>query len=366
MRLMRTPKSVEVQITNNCNLRCKYCSFFTSASEVDNDLPLEEWLAFFAELNRSAVLSVTLSGGEPLTRGDLPQIIDGIVQNRMRFGLLTNGVLITREFAAHLAQSGRCDSIQVSIDGSIPTTHEAFRGKGTFYKALGGIETLLEHQLSVTVRVTIHRQNVDDLPNIARLLLEEVGLAGFSTNSATYMGLCRKNAEQIQLTTQDRMRAMEILLQLDEVYPGRISAAAGPLAEARMWGEMEAARQAALEQVPGCGTLSGCHGMMEQLAVRADGVIVPCSTLGHLELGRINQDSLLSAWQHPLVACLRQRDQIPLSSFAFCAGCEYLNYCTGSCPGSAFTMVGQVDHPCPDACLQRFLQNGGRLEGATA
>ena len=58
----------------------------------------------------------------------------------MRFDILSNGTLITDEMAAFLASTGRCDGIQVSIDGSIPMTHDVFRGEGNFLKAIRGIE----------------------------------------------------------------------------------------------------------------------------------------------------------------------------------------------------------------------------------
>jgi len=211
---MKTPRSVDLDVTNRCNLRCKYCYHFTSAGDVGKDLPVEEWLEFFEELTRCAVTNVTIAGGEPFYREDLKELIDGVVRNRLRFNLLSNGTLITDEIAAYLASTGRCDGVQVSIDGSIPITHDSFRGKGNFVKAMSGIRTLLKHKLSVPIRVTIHRKNVHDLEGVARLLLEEIGLPSFSTNSAGYMGLCQQNTEQVQLTAEEFSLAMETLLKL--------------------------------------------------------------------------------------------------------------------------------------------------------
>src|SRR3989338_2138005 len=173
MRLMRAPKKVGIDITNECNLRCRYCSHFTSAGEVARDLPTEEWLEFFGELNRLAVMNVCLLGGEPFYRKDLKEIIEGIVKNRMRFSILTNGTLITDDIAEYIAMTGRCGYAQVSIDGSIPTTHDALRGAGSFLKAIEGIRILKRHKIHLTVRVTIHRKNVNELSSIARFLLEE-------------------------------------------------------------------------------------------------------------------------------------------------------------------------------------------------
>jgi SynChlorMet cassette radical SAM/SPASM protein ScmE len=362
MNLIKTPRSLDLEITNRCNLRCKYCSHFTSAGDVDSDLPKEEWLKFFEELNRCAVMDVTISGGEAFCREDLKELVDGVVRNRMRFGILSNGTLITDEISEFLASTGRCNSVQVSIDGSIPMTHDVFRGKGNFVKAVNGLKSLQKYKISVTVRVTIHKQNVDDLESVTKLLLEDIGLPSFSTNSASYMGLCRQNAEQVQLTIEERSVAMETLLKLNKKYNGRIGANAGPLAEAQGWLMMEKARREGKEAIPGRGCLTGCGGFMSKLAVRADGVITPCGQMGHIELGRINHDDLKEVWQnHPELKRLRERRNIPLNDFEFCSGCEYINYCTGSCPALAYTIIGVENHPSPDSCLRQFINEGGRL-----
>lgn len=360
--IMRTPKSADLAITNKCNLRCKYCSYFTGPGDVGKDLPTEEWTRFFEELGRCAVLYVTFQGGEPFCREDLKELLEGIVRNRMRFDILSNGTLITDEMAAFLASTGRCDGVQVSIDGSIPMTHDVFRGEGNFIKAIRGIERLKKYDLPVSVRVTIHRRNVRDLDGIAKLLLEDIGLGGFSTNSASHMGLCRQNAEMVQLTTQERSLAMEALLRLNKKYSNRISAAAGPLAEARGWLEMEQARREGKEVLSGGGCLSGCGGPMQTIAVRADGVMVPCIQMSHMSLGRINEDDLKEIWQnHPELNRLRDRQNIPLSDFEYCRGCDYIDYCTGNCPALAYMILGNETHPSPDACLKRFLEEGGSL-----
>jgi SynChlorMet cassette radical SAM/SPASM protein ScmE len=359
---MKTPRSMDLCITDSCNLRCKYCSHFTSAGNVGSDLPTEEWLKFFEELSRCAVMDVTFSGGEPFSRADLGELIAGIVRNRMRFAILTNGTMVDDDKASMVAKSGRCSSVQVSIDSSIPATHDSFRGKGSFFKAIRGLRCLQQHGVPVTVRVTIHRKNVRDLEGVAELLLEDVKLPSFSTNCAEYMGLCRQNMDEVQLTTEEHSLAMETLLRLSKRYRGRISAAAGPLADGRNWCMMEETRLAGRDRLPGRGVLAACGGVMSKIAVRADGVFVPCTQMPHVELGRINRDRLEDVWQrHPELVKLRERRKIPLRELEFCRGCEYVEYCTGGCPATAYTIAGDYNHPSPDTCLRRFLAEGGRL-----
>ncbi|RPJ55630.1 MAG: SynChlorMet cassette radical SAM/SPASM protein ScmE [Acidobacteria bacterium] len=359
---MRTPRTLDIEITARCNLRCRYCYFFHNPAVEYRDLPTDEWLKFFDELGSFGIMNVILAGGEPFIREDLTTLLEGIVRNRMRFSLLSNGTLIDDEIAAFIAGTRRCDYVQVSLDGSCAAVHDSCRGKDSFDGAIRGIRTLQRHRVNVAVRVTIHRNNVNDLENIARLLLEELNLPGFSTNSAGYLGTCRLNAAGVLLSRQERQVAMATLLRLAEKYPNRISASAGPLADGRMWRRMEEARAQNAPAFHNGGRLTACGCPRSKISVRADGAIVPCSMLAHTELGRINQDSLAEIWQHsPALNQLRSRHTIPLTKFEFCAGCSYIPYCTGNCPGLAYTLTGKVDHPSPDACLRRFLEEGGTI-----
>jgi Fe-coproporphyrin III synthase len=359
---MRTPRKLDIEITARCNLRCRYCYFFNNPAVDYKDLPTEEWLKFFDELGLLGVMDVTLQGGEPFIREDLTTLLEGIVRNRMRFSLLSNGTLIDDETAGFIARTGRCEYVQVSVDGSCAEVHDSCRGKGSFDGAIRGIRTLQRHEIFVAVRVTIHRDNVHDLENIAHFLLEELSLPSFGTNSAGYLGTCRLNVDDVMLTIAERQLAMETMLRLAEKYPNRISANAGPLAEARVWRRMEDARAQGKPAFPNRGRLTGCNSASNKIAVRADGAIVPCSMLAHIELGHINHDSLAEVWQNsPGLNQLRNRHTIPLAGFEFCAGCPYIPYCTGNCPGLAYTLTGMVDYPSPDACLRRFLAEGGKV-----
>jgi len=234
------PQTLDISLTGRCNLRCQYC-FYADAMHSRQDLPLEQWLSFFAELGNLAVREVCLSGGEVFVRPDLEDLIDGVIANRMRYSLLTNGTLITEKTLAML-ESGkrlqRLSSIQVSIDGSCPGIHDASRGRGSFDKALRGLRLLHEAGLPVTSRVTINRYNVDDLENIAGLLLDEIGIQGFGTNDAMPMGAGCGNQDAITLLPEQQLKAMKTLSQLAERYQGRITTSAAPLANRRSYKKM--------------------------------------------------------------------------------------------------------------------------------
>ena len=357
IKVMSTPRSVDLEITSRCNARCRYCYYLNNEGVNYQDLPTQRWLTFFEELGRAKVMQVCLAGGEPFIREDIFEIIDGIVQNRMRFQILTNGSLISRETARRLKETKRCFAIQVSLDSSKPQIHEAMRGKGTFIQALNAIKLLTEEGLPVTVRVTIHAQNVEDLPSIARLLLEDLGLPGFSTNAISSLGTRTKYSDDVFMVPSQRLRAMKALGELDEKYQGRIQADAGPLAEWKMFREMEEARQTR-QPIPGRGFLVGCGCVFTRISVRADGAYIPCVMLPQMVMGYIGQDSLEEVWRNSSIfSSLRERRTISLDSFAECEGCEYVQSCTGNCPGTAFSTMGEANSPSPEGCLRRFKQS---------
>ena len=196
---------------------------------------------------------------------------------------------------------------------------------------------------------------------MARFLLEDLGLNGFSTNAASSLGRGRYHRADIGLSPGERRLAMKSLVSLSRSYPGRITAQAGPLAEAMHWKAMIEAREAGVS-MPGGGCLTGCGCVNHKIAVNADGTIVPCVMLSHMKLGRINHHDFRAVWQfHPDMTAMRARTAIPLTNFTFCNGCHYLALCTGNCPGLSYTLTGQVYHPSPDGCLRQFFSDGGQI-----
>lgn len=358
--LVRSPRHVDIEITSDCNLRCRYCYYFNDTNHASVDLPTSEWLKFFKELGEIQVMDLTLAGGEPFIRKDLKEILDGIGENRMRYTLLSNGGLITRDIARFMAASNRCDGVQISLDGASAETHDINRGKGSFDAAVRGIRLLQEAGIFVELRLTLHHHNVHTIREATSFILDTIGLPGFSVNCAGYMGTCKSYADDVLLTVEDREVAMKTLLEVAEKYPGRVRATAGPLAEVRYWREMI---KAADEKRPGtAGTLSACGCFFQKLAVQSDGTIVPCNLLPNVKLGRINTDNFLDVWQHsPVLQKMRRRHEIPLSRFEQCKDCRFQPYCTGNCPGLAVSMTGNVNHPAPDACLRLFLESGGTV-----
>jgi len=287
----------------------------------------------------------------------------------MRYSILSNGTLVNEKTISLLEKKGRrrrLNSIQISIDGSRPEVHDKSRGAGSFARAIRGLRLLKEADFPVTTRVTVNRHNVDDLDNIAALLLGDVGLSGFGTNDAMPMGAGCDNQASITLLPDQQVKAMKILTDLEKKYAGRISATAGPQAKWKTYGEMERARATGEKTARWqMGHLTACGCVFNKLAVHHDGVITPCNMLPTLEIGIVNRDSIKSIWKsHPTLQALKERRKIPMNKVSGCEDCLWNPYCNGSCPGLALSMTGDFNHANPHDCYRRFLAATG-LTSAT-
>ncbi len=357
--IITAPNQVDIILTGKCNLQCRYCYYNDSMSKA-SDLPAEKWQALFEELGSIGVRKLQLSGGEPFMRKDFFVLVDSIVQNKMRFSILTNGTLINDRTITEFAKGKRrlrLDYIQVSIDGSKAEIHDKSRPPKSFDRALRALRLLKENDFPVTVRVTINRHNVDDLENIAELLIDDVGLEGFSTNEADYQGSARCQGQDIILTVEERKRAMASLVKLNKKYVGVISASAGPLARFQMMTEIREMLARGKKKIPGRGTLCSCGGVFSKMAVLHNGTFVPCDMLPNLVMGKIGEIPVQKAWQtHPNINVVRERNKIPLSEMEECRDCPYKGFCTGGCPGTVMARTGRLNGIDPLVCYKRYLE----------
>lgn len=363
------PKSISISITGKCNLKCNYC-FYANEMVGLNDLSTGTWLKFFAKLGKIGIMDASLTGGEALLRPDIFELIDGIIANRMRYNILSNGTLIDEKLLKKFAQGKRLlrlDYIQVSIDGSTASIHDQSR-PGSFDKAIRGLKLLKEAGFPLAVRVTINRRNLNDLENIAKLLLEDIGISSFGNNEAMPIGSgCRSNAD-MSLSPKEQMAAMAIIGRLQRRYPGRLQAAAGPQTKRKMYGEMVHARRTGEKaHTWTMGYLTACGCVFSKIDILHDGSVVPCCMLPGLVMGNITSDSLLDIWHgHPTMKALRERRSIPMSEVAGCETCEWNKYCNGSCPGLAYQLTGDFNRANPEDCFKDFLKEIGARYGLRA
>jgi len=159
-------------VGRRCNLRCIHCYSQSNDQVYPDELTTEEGFALIDDLAQFGSPVLLFSGGEPLMRPDLFELIAHARSKGMRAVLSTNGTLITREIAQKLKDFD-LSYVGISLDG-LEKIHDSFRGKkGAFKEAIAGLRNCQEVGIKVGLRFTINKKNAEDIPGIFQLLRDE-------------------------------------------------------------------------------------------------------------------------------------------------------------------------------------------------
>ena len=159
-------------ITRACNLKCVHCYNDSGAGKSFNDVTTEKAKAVLDDLAGFGVPSVLFSGGEPLMRPDLFDLIKYAGRKGLRTVISTNGTLITSDIAKKIKDC-EVSYVGISLDG-IGQINDKFRGvKGAFDKAVKGIKNCMALGIRVGLRLTLTKRNVQDIENLFDFFVAE-------------------------------------------------------------------------------------------------------------------------------------------------------------------------------------------------
>jgi len=189
-------------VTKQCNLKCVHCYAKATAGPAPDELTREEGLALLQDLKDFGVPVGLFSGGEPLMRPGLYELIQFTVDRGMRAVLSTNGTLITPEVAGRLKKLG-LSYVGISLDGVEPT-HDKFRGlPGAFAAAMAGVRHCQDAGLKVGLRFTVSRLNHREVPAIFDLV-EQYRIPRICFYHLVYAGRGAKLVEEALTHSQTR------------------------------------------------------------------------------------------------------------------------------------------------------------------
>jgi len=164
------PTSVTIYITEKCTKLCKHC-VVRSSPRVDTagELSAEDWKVVLNKLRSSGVCSVVITGGEPLLKPGILEIISHADDIGLGISLLTDYDYINRDVIAFLESRQHLVDIQTSIDGSTPGVHDYLRGQGSFKAALHRLSLLRDCKIDYTISFTAHRGNVNEIDGVVEI-----------------------------------------------------------------------------------------------------------------------------------------------------------------------------------------------------
>ncbi len=207
-------------LVRRCNLTCRHCYATSADKDFPGELSTQQVLAVMDNLRHFGVPVLILSGGEPLLRHDIFEVSRHAKTLGFYVGLSSNGTLITERNLGDIVATGY-DYVGVSLDG-VRETHDRFRRReGAFDEALRGIRLCRDAGLKVGLRFTLTKDNVQDLPELLKLM-EDEGLTKFYLSHLNYAGRGYKNRTD-DVHHRITRYAMDLLFNLvwDDVRNGR-------------------------------------------------------------------------------------------------------------------------------------------------
>jgi radical SAM protein with 4Fe4S-binding SPASM domain len=162
-----SPLEITWCITNRCNLSCTFC-LYNARQDQSEEMSPDEMEYVVEEIIRARVLNLYLTGGEPLLIPSLPDYVRRFRQARIHVTVTTNGTLLNGERVEHLQDAG-VNHVQVSINGSRPEVNDPLMSS-SFDRIVEGLENLNRAQIEPRIKVTVTRQNIQDMPDLARML----------------------------------------------------------------------------------------------------------------------------------------------------------------------------------------------------
>ncbi len=276
--------------------------------------------------------SFHFTGGEPILCHDLWAILDYTRHGGFSIALMSNGTLITSDVARRLRQA-QIKDVQVSLEG-LETIHDSIRGKGSFQRALSGIENLIAHGVATSINLTLSRLNMGQVDGLVRLA-EEMGISAVTLSRLVICGRGKELSGEM-LSSRELADFYKSIYEFKANSKVMVTSRDPLFTVAGMTGEIPDV------EFPVGGCAAGVFGV----TVAADGSIMPCRRMD-LSIGNIKALSFRELWaESPVLWSLRDRRKYR----GDCQTCRYWAVCRG-CRAVALASArshSQEDYLGPD------------------
>ena len=207
---MDSPFGLLAELTYRCPLACAYCSNPLNMADYTDELTTDEWRRVLVEAADLGVLQCHLSGGEPLLRRDLVEIVAAANELGLYTNLVTSALGLSRPRAEQLRAAG-LDHVQVSIQADQPAVSDRIAGTPSFHRKIEAMGVVKELGWPLTVNVVLHRQNIDRVAEVLALA-EQVGADRVELANTQYYGWAWRNRDAL-LPSRAQLEAAEVVVR---------------------------------------------------------------------------------------------------------------------------------------------------------
>ena len=342
-------------VGRRCNLRCKHCYSQSRNIDYSGELSHVEGVRLIDNLADFGAPVILFSGGEPLMRPDIFELIEHAAKRKVRAVVSTNGTLISQDVAARLKDAG-LSYVGISLDG-LEETNDLFRGmQGAFEQALNGVRNCLALGVKVGLRFTMTRSNFADVGGILDLI-EKEGIPRVCFYHLVYTGRGSRLINSSRMPHEETRDTVDLIINRaramhDKNNPVEVltvdNHTDGPYMYLRILRESperapEVMNLLKMNGGNSSGTGIGC--------VSWDGSVHPDQFWRHYSFGNVRERPFSEIWtdtSDELMGRLRDRKKHLKGR---CAACKWLDICNGNLRVRAEALTGDVWAEEPDCYL---------------
>jgi len=323
------PLILSWNVTRECNLKCNHCYINAADKKLENELTTEEGKRLIDQICEVSRPLLVLSGGEPLLRPDIYELIKYGSNKGLKMGLGSNGSLIDDTVAKKLKASG-ITTVSISIDSHLAAQHDDFRGViGSWEKAVNAIKVLHANNVLVQVNTTLTHDNYDQIDDIMSLS-ESIGVENFHlfflvpTGRGVKMDDISPQKYEDMITNTFAKVSKHRLNVRPSCAPQFMRIAQGMGLDMRQW-------------------IRGCIAGMYYCRIYPNGDITPCPYLP-IKVGNVRENSFKEIWQNAdMFKTLCNPDTLT----GKCGECNYKILC-GGCRARAYGLSADFIDYCGD------------------
>ena len=323
------------EVTRACNLACKHCRAEAHCDPYPGELSTAEAKALIDSFPQTGNPIIIFTGGEPLMRKDVFELVRHARSKDLRCVMAPNGTLITPENARRMREAGisRCS---ISIDGPERVSHDAFRGvPGAFDEALRGIGYLKDQGMEFQINTTVTKGNLGQFKEIFSLA-RDLGAAAWHIFLLVPMGRAAELTEEV-ITAEEYEDVLNWFYDFRKTTSMHLKATCAPHYYRIMRQRAKAEGLAVTPDTFGMDAMTrGCLGGTGFCFISHSGQVQPCGYL-ELDCGNVRATPFPEIWRSSK-PFLQFRN--PPDYEGKCGHCEYHNVC-GGCRARAHSLTGR-------------------------
>lgn len=338
-KLIKSPLFVSWEITSECNLSCVHCRAANNISRSDIvNHSWEEYKKIISYFRDAEIFRLGITGGEPFTHPLLFDILKEVKKHNIQIILYTNGTLLNEKICDSLNMLlDEYDIIHFSLDGGNAESNDHQRGRGSFDKAISGLEILSKTDINVRLNVVPTMCNIDSIEELARLAVrynvKEFGASPLMTAGraidSSKLEVETETLFEIELSVED------ILKNTTVQYIGGISGTVHNYLELpQLVSNITKIKRKPVDK-------KICDAGTRKMFIDANGDVYPCSLFASSKefcQGNIFEESLNSIWKRSSWKIFR----VGIDVDNHCSECALSCLCNGGCPALTYLHTGDL------------------------